>query len=399
MRMIPRSPSPAAGSRWQRPAPRAVLALLAVMLGGMSAARNPVSRDPQQTQEESPGRTAARPADELDAGLLRAVYLDLAGRPPFEAERERWLGQGLGKFLDEFLGSEAFWDNWLEEQLYFFLLIDNFRPESGRVASIPADLSAGRIDVRDAIHRIALCSSFDLRNPGADTFVTVVMEQLCGMTVQSSARELEIGKTVYDGEAGRFLGTSGSSQADVVAIAIDSKRFTAAYVEREYLRLLRRQPERQAFSAWCKTLRRDPRAYVSLVRDWLLSDAYRQRLAQLAPQPNRMFVKSLFVDLLDRLPDEDEARRMRTALDGLSDPGPLRAVLARLLLDSGQVAIPAKQQISDPTAWVAAWFPKLLGRAATQLELEVFVSAFHEPETHPETIVYAIVSHPEYHRY
>lgn len=356
-------------------------------------------RDAVRDQDDPTRTTEAQPAHALDAGRLRAVFLDLAGRPPFVAERERWFGEGLGPFLDEFLASEPYWQNWVEEELYYFLLIDNFRPESERVVALPAELAAGRLDVRDAIHRIALSSSFDQRNPGADTFVTVVMEQLCGMTVQKNTRELEIGKTAYDGSPGRFLGKTAASQAGVVANAIEAKAFATTYLERHYRRFARTEPASKELGAWSREFRKDPRAYTSLVRDWMHSDAYEQRLASRESKPNRMFVKALFVDLLDRLPAEDEARRMRTALDGLSDPGPLRSVLARLLLDSGQVGLPPKEQISNPTEWIAAWFPKLLGRDATEGELATFVEAFHEPETRPETVIYALVSIPEYHHY
>ncbi len=365
------------------------------MLDAMTAA--PIS--PASAAQDPQARTVARPARELDSRSLRAVFFDLLGRPPFEAERERWLTQGLAELLDELLGSEAHWKNWLEEELYYFFLIDNFRPETESIAGLPGDLARGSLDARDAIQRIALSSSFELRNPGADTYVTVVMEQLCGMNVQQNARELAIGKGLYDGSSGRFLGASGSSQSDVVAIAVGSKRFATTFVERSYRSLVRAEPERGDVASWSREFHKDPRSYLDLVRSWLLSEAYPERVATLAPQPNRMFVKALFVDLLDRLPDESEARRMRTALDGLSDPGPLRSVLARLLLDSGTVDLPAKAAIADPTAWIAAWFPKLLGRGASEEELQAFTSAFHEPETRPETVLYALVSHPAYHRY
>jgi hypothetical protein len=55
--------------------------------------------------------------------------------------------------------------------------------------------------------------------------------------------------------------------------------------------------------------------------------------------------------------------------------------------------------VRDPTAWVAGLFERLLGRAASEAELAAFVSAFHDPACKPGTVVYAIVSHPEYHRY
>ena len=120
------------------------------------------------------------------------------------------------------------------------MLLDNFRPETEGVRSTPLKINEGRLTPREAIHRIVLSPSFELRNPGADTFVTVVMEQLTGMTVQKKTRELEIGKSLYDGRQGLFLGHIGSSQADVIKICIESKEFSREFIEREYVRLLHR---------------------------------------------------------------------------------------------------------------------------------------------------------------
>jgi hypothetical protein len=143
----------------------------------------------------------------------------------------------------------------------------------------------------------------------------------------------------------------------------------------------------------------DPLAYADVVRDWLLGEAYEARLREKILQPNRLYVRAMYVDLMERLPEPDEERRMRNALDGLSDPGPLRSVLARLLLDSGRTTVPAKEQIRNPTEWVAGLFERLLGRSASDAELKAFVGSFHDPACRPVTVVYAIVSHPEYHTY
>ena len=381
-------PTPAVRSRGRFPA-----ALLAAVL------TLPAAPAGQEGPFDDDLRTAAPPAYALEPQLLRLSFLDLFGRPPLEDERRKWAGKGLRELLDDQLGGPEFWAHWYEEQLYYFLLIDNFRPRSERVQAVPADLTAGKLGVRDAVHRVVLSSSFDQRNPGADTFVTVVMEQLLGVTVQKDVRNLDIGKALYDGKPGLFLGQQGNSQADVVRIAMEDKRFLRQFLEREYRRLLRAEPERRDLAEWARELDRNPMAYAGLVKDWMLSEAYQRRLETPRPQPNRMFIRSLFVDLLDRFPDEDEARRMRDALDCLSDPGPLRSVLARLLLDSGQVRLPDRAAIEDPTSWVAGLFRRLLGREATQEELASFVGAFHEPECRPATVVYALVSHPEYHHY
>lgn len=341
----------------------------------------------------------AASARALDDGALRSVYLDLCGRPPLADERAQWLGKELGELTHALVVEREAWSRWYEEQLYYFLLVDNFRPQTPRVDAIPDELAAGTLEVRDAIHRIALCPSFDQRNPGADTFVTVVMEQLLGLVVQKNPRELEIGKKLYDGASGTFLGTAGRSQADVVRIAIEHRLFAECFLRREYGRLTGREPDAKELAGWTKSFQADPAAYRALLAGWLDSPAYAKRLGQRRPMPNRLFVRALGVDLLGRVPSDDESFRLRTALDGLSDPTPLRAVLARLMLDSGKVKLPARDAIPDAPAWIRETFLRLLGRAPDASELELFTDAFADPACKPSTVVLAIVSHPDYATY
>jgi len=350
-------------------------------------------------QESSPqeGQTSSVASMRLTPGLLRSVYLDTLGRPPRAAERGDQLGRQLGEILPGLIHSHEAWNNWLEEQLYFFLLLDNFRPETETVLSLPASLAEGSMGIRDALHRIVLSSSFDLRNPGADTFVTVVMEQLLGVTVQNDKRQLEIGKHLYSGGKGIFLSQSGTSQSDVVRISIEDRRCMRHFLKREYERILREEPGTRELARWSRRLERTPRAYPGLLMEWFLSEAYGRRLESRQTLPNRHFVRSLYVDLTDALPGPDEGRRMRNALDGLADARPLRSVIARLMLDSDRVKLPAKTEIKDPTAWIGGLFERLLGRKATPEELRIFVKTFHEPACRPATVLHALLSHPEYH--
>lgn len=381
--------------------PRNPLAPLVLTIAGGAVGAAPV-QEPAQAPARSadePGRTVARPARALDDGSLRSAFCDLYGRPPLSDERERWLGRGFHALLDELVGSEEFWRHWFDEELYYLLLIDNFAPSADRVRAIPADLAAGTLDVREAVHRIALSAGFDRRNPGADTFVTVVMEQLGGLEVQKNARELEIGKQLYDGQSGTFLGHTGRSQADVIDIVVNSRNFARTFAAVEYERFVHAPPDARELGGWASDLQRDPSRYLELVRGWLLSDAYARRLAREVPMPNRVFVRALFVDLLDRPPTAEEAEPLREALDGLSDSAPLRSVLARLLLESGRVPLPEKDAIEDPTAWVGGLFRRFLGREPTPTELARFVETFHDPACRPQTVIYALISSPEYHVY
>lgn len=350
----------------------------------------PITQDPE---------SVAAPALALDARRLRSLFLDLLGRPPFPAERTEWLGRGARELLDALLGTPAFWRHWFDEQLYYFMLIDNFRPEGEGVEAIPAGLVAGKLSVRDAVHRIALLPSFDLRNPGADTFVTVVMEQVVGMTVQLAKRELEIGKGAYDGRPGLFLGTNAANQSDVVKVAAEHKDATRHFVAREHLRLVGAPIDRRALAEVARELHKDPWSYLAVQRGWLLSEAYAARLARGKELSNRLFVRALFVDLLEREPTPDEAETLRGALDGLGDSRPLRAVVVRMLLDSGKVALPPKASIADPTDWTLEQFRRFLGRDASQDELRTFVTAFHDEACEPRTILQVLLSDPAYHRY
>jgi len=331
-----------------------------------------------------------------ESGVWRSLAIDLLGRPPLAAERAAWGGRARAEVTAELLGRVDFWQNWLEEQLYYFLLIDNFRPETEGVTDLPADLAGQKVGVVEALHRICLSSSFDRRNPGPDTFVSVVMEQLLGLTVQKLPRELEIGKRLYDGASGKFLGQAGSSQADVVHLAIQDPRCLRHFLAREYERLVRRAIEPKGLEAQARRLQAEPRAYPAIVQEWLASPAYEERLGRRLPLTNRLFVRTLFVDLQGRLPEFEEGQRLRSALDGLADSRPLRALVARLMLDSGQVPVPERAAIPDPGAWLSESFERLLGRSITAAESAEFQAAFADPACRPATVLYAIVSHPEY---
>lgn len=350
---------------------------------------------------------------------LRTLYLDLLRRPPLDAERKSFSSAVVESRLEGTIDrrgpppesvdlaskakalatSREFWQQWFEEQLYFFLLVDNFAPRGENMLTIPDELAAGKLHVRDAIHRIALSSSFDQRNPGADTFVTVVMEQLAGLAVEKNRRELEIGKAIYDGKPGNFLGHPGSSQSDVIGSAIEQRTFAVSFLAREYRRYLHAAADKHDLAQWAETFQADPRTFQELLQGWIASAQYKTRLARREAMDNRLFVRSLIVDLCQREPTQEEFSRMRSALDGLSDPQPLRSVMARLLLDSGQTGVPASKTGLDVAAFVAEQFQHFLGRSATEKESAEFAAGLADPAGNPAMIVYALIASPEYQSY
>ena len=114
---------------------------------------------------------------------------------------------------------------------------------------------------------------------------------------------------------------------------------------------------------------------------------------------NRLFVRSLIVDLCQREPTQEEFSRMRSALDGLSDPQPLRSVMARLLLDSGSTSVPASKDELEIQSFVEEQFLHFLGRRPTPKEAAEFKAGLADPAGSPTMVVYALIAHPEYQSY
>lgn len=329
---------------------------------------------------------------------LRCLCIDLMGRPPFPAERQRWLGEPRQDFVRAVLATEECWAHWLSEQLYYFMLIDRFRPVKTSLDEIPGLLSARTMTPRDALHRIALSTSFDQRNPGADTFVTVVMEQFCGIEVQRSTRELELGKTAYDGGSGLFLGTMAKSQSDVVSIAARHKDAARHLLAREHERLCRAPLDRKGRGKLARQLHAAPELFFEIFESWLLSDAYGERVAEGAPVENHVWVRMVFVDLSGELPSVRDVESLRSALDGLGDPAPLRSAIVRMLLGSDGTRAPERSALKSAGEWVDDLFARLLGRATKGQERAAFIAAAKADDLGPETVLYTLMTSAEYDR-
>ncbi len=336
------------------------------------------------------------PAAPLTDAWLRALCIDLMGRPPLPKERAEWLGRQRKEFITAVLQTEECWAHWLREQLYYFMLIDQFRPVKTSLDEIPALLADRTITARYALHRIGLSSSFDQRNPGADTFVTVVMEQFCGIEVQRATRELELGKTAYDGSPGLFLGSMANNQSDVVRIAVRHKDAARHLLEREHLRLCRAALPRKARGKLTRKLHESPELFFELFEEWLHSEPYAARVEEGAPVENHVWVRMVFLDLSGKLPSSGDVEALRSALDGLGDPAPLRSAIVRMLLSSEGTRAPALSELKAVGNWVDGLFARLLGRAPSPQERTAFIAAAKAGDTGPETVLYTLMTSSEY---
>lgn len=386
------------GKLWSLPA-----ALMVVAAGTLDRPAVPSERKatgPAPTQGKPKRALTDR---RLDVGRLKAIrrlYFDLKRRTPYLHEVEAWYDRTHAEMVDAFLKDEETWSAWYENQLFYFLLLDRFRPKEGRITTIPARLTRGEITVQRALEEIVRSQYFGARNPGNDTFVTVVLEQCLGMVVQErkNRRVLEAGKKMYDGYPAKVFRTKGNSQADFVRIVFRQREFSRHLLARTWKELHGRDLEEKRLEGYTDRLVADPAAFRPLLREWLTGPDYVAGVAWARTKPEIPYVRGLFVDALGRVPSYEELRNVRNAFLSLADPTPVRLVMGRVLLESREARIPPSAV--DPPRFVKEQFVRLFARPPTDRELNTFVAALKDdPLVTPGVVLWTLISSPEYQSY
>lgn len=338
----------------------------------------------------------------IDLRTLRRQFHDTLHRGPTPRETRTFLGTPVDRVAKHLVRRREALEQWIEEELFYFLLLDRFRPKEATLDRVKQRLAKARATARDGVTEILLSSGFSLRNPGNDTFVTVVLEQCLGIEVQDRKHKktLEAGKEMYDGQQVSFLGTKGRSQSDLVRIVIAQEQFTEHLLDRHHQRLFdkplyeKKKPDERAQAA-IDRVHADPEQFFDLLGEWLSSDEYVASAKKPKPRTDRQFVRSIFTDLLGRQPDYQELRNVRNALQSMADSTPLRAVIAKVLLDSRDAQLPRVKE-GEEEAFIAECFLRYLGRDVEQGEQSKFASALRDGSANGKLVIRTLVTSPEY---
>ncbi len=332
--------------------------------------------------------------------LIRRLFLDLKWRSPRLEEVAEWYDRPHAEMVRAFLKDEETWTAWFEGQLYYFLLLDSFRPKEGPLTALPGRLAKGEVTVPRAVEEIVRSQYFNARNPGNDTFVTVVLEQCLGMTVQDRRNipTLEAGKKMYDGYKAKVFKEEGDSQADLVRIVFAQLDMHRQLLRRTWKDLHGTDIDPKRLDGWAAACATRPEGFVPLLEEWLLAPAYVDGVGKPRPKAEIPYVRALFLDTLDRLPAYDELRNVRNAFLSLADPTPIRLVMGRVLLESAEARLPASAV--DAPRFVDEQFVRLLARPATAAERGAFVDALkNDPGVNPRLVLLTLISSPEYQSY
>ena len=332
--------------------------------------------------------------------LIRRLYMDLKWRTPALSEIENAYDRSHEDLVNEFLKDPEVWNIWYEQQLFYFLLLDRFRPKQGRVTTIPQRMAAAQIPAPIALREIIASTYFNDRNPGNDTFATVVLEQCLGMVVQErkNKRTLDESKKMYDGYKAKIFKEKGSSQSDFVRIVFRQREFFRHLLQRTWTELHGSEIPKERLEADAERFASDPWAFRTILKEWLLGDAYVSGVASVRTKAEIPYVRGLFLDALGRVPSYEELRNVRNAFLSLADPTPIRLVMGRVLLESSQARMPAS--VLTPKRFVQEQFVRLFARPPSQRELGVFVAALKsDPNITPRTVLWTLISSPEYQTY
>jgi hypothetical protein len=329
---------------------------------------------------------------------LRRMYTDLVGRPPLPAELAEGLKLSKEELATKLVASLEHHVLWYEDELFYFLLLDDFRPADERLQAIPKRMQSGDLNVRDAIGEIVRSQWFTARNPGNDTYVTVVLEQLLGIVVQKEPGLLEAGKKMYDGYTSTVFGKRGSSQGDFVDIVFDQPLLATTYVARHAKRILGSDIPKKDLAALADRFRAAPASFPQIEKELVLSPAWEDALQRGRKKSDQQFIRGLYQDLFGRPPTYQEMRNVRNATQALADPIGIRSVIIRTILDSGKVELPEKSSV-DAAEWIKSRFRTYLFRDPGAAELKTFTDAWQSEGCRPATIVHAILTGTEYQYY
>jgi hypothetical protein len=203
---------------------------------------------------------------------------------------------------------------------------------------------------------------------------------------------------MYDGYKAKVFKEQGDSQADFVRIVFSQLDLQRHLLRRTWKDFHGTEIDPKRLEEWAATCAARPDAFVGLVEEWLTSPAYAEGTARPRPKAEIPYVRALFLDTLDRLPDYDELRNVRNAFLSLADPTPIRLVMGRVLLESREARVPASA-VNAPR-FIDEQFVRLLARQPSAAERTAFLNALKDdPQVTPRLVLLTLISSPEYQNY
>lgn len=330
--------------------------------------------------------------------FVKEFYLDLLQRGPSQAELLYAAGLDRRQLVEFLFDSYEYHDRWYRDQLYFMFLLREFDPRGVPwMAEIPAHLYEGEMNQLEALQALATSQFFHFRNLGPNNYTLAVFEHFLGRLPNEA--ENKDSNFMFNGNPTELLSKPGNKQFDVASIVLHNGHAIRHYVKRMYTRYFEGEIDEAELASATQLLMAEPEKVLDIQLQWVLSDRYFAHVPKLRPKSDIQYIRMLYVDLLNREPTQDEFDYVQNALQSFADPIPLRSVIAKILLDSKFVQIPAKPVEDAMPDWIRAQYLRFLSRGPGEAEMDATLTALRAEGVTCKTIWQGILSSQEYQFY
>ncbi len=332
--------------------------------------------------------------EEANLRRLRRIYLDVLGRSPTPGEALAEGRRSIKSLVGNVLLRAEMGRAWVEEVGIRFGLYDDFRPVSEEATDLALRIPAENLPPHVVESVLARDPSFLRRHPPGRPLAEAIGRLLLGRA--PTVDEIVAANRLAAGEAVTLegLGNVSDPRAWLVKV-LDSEAFLRASIQRRLARFLDSGDVTRRFGRALGAVREGNKAWREYLQSVLLDRAYLNRRT-LRPKGAVTFLRSLFIDLLERKPTDRELAALVRAIEAMDGETAAFAALVRIMIDSGEAPLPLLVDIEDAPRWIKDRFLRYLGRPPTVAELKAYGQVLLHPQGGPEVVVQALLTGPEY---
>lgn len=333
-------------------------------------------------------------ADGQGLKRLRRLYLDVLGRSPTPAEAIAEERQGVRALVKNILLRAEMGRAWYEEVSIRFGLLGDTRPVSDEAASLALRIPSENLPPHQVERALALDPSFLRKHPPGRPLAEAIARLLLGRAPTDAETLAAI--ALADGKSVEIpdVGTVDSPRAWLLTV-LDSRAFRRAAMERRLARFLDSGDARKHIGRALNAVDEGHKSWRAYLEGILTSTAYLGR-KKLRPKGTVTFLRTLFIDLLERKPTDREMTALVRAVGAMGGDTAAFGAVVRIMIDSGQAPIPLLVDIYDLPRWLKDRFLRYLGRPPTKTELKAYGEVAMDPEGGPELIIQALLTGAEY---
>ena len=345
-------------------------------------------------KQEPGGISGLDKADAVSLRRIRRLYLDVLGRSPTPAEALAEEARGPKVLVRNILLRAESGRAWVEALRVRLGLIGDHRPVGDEAADLALRIPSESLLPHVVEGVLVLDPSFRKRHPAGQALATAIADLLLDRAPTQA--ELDLAAALAAGETGTHpaYGEIASAEAWLRKV-VASEAFERAALRRRLARFLDSGDVAKALGKALLAGRESPAAWRAVLESLLVEPGYLDR-KRLRSKDDLTYLRSLYIDLLERVPTDRELTALVRALQTMPGESAARAALARWLIDTGGAPIPLLVEIRDLPRWITDRFLRYLGRRPTAGELAAYGEAAYVEGGGPKLIIQALLTGAEY---